>query len=48
MKTKLLLVFILFSTSFFAQVLKDYDPQIQRTTNLQYFNPAEKHLFTGD
>lgn len=48
MKTKLLLVFILFSTSVFAQVVKDYDPQIQRTTNLQYFKPVEKHLFTGD
>ena len=31
-----------------AQVVKDYDPQIQRTSALQYFKPVENHLFTGD
>lgn len=31
-----------------AQVVRDYDPSIQRTTAIQYFKPAEEHLFTGD
>ena len=31
-----------------AQVVKDYDPAIQRTSAIQYFKPAESHLFTGD
>ncbi len=31
-----------------AQVVKDYNPSIQRTTSLQYFKPKEDHLFTGD
>lgn len=48
MKTKLLLISILFSTSLSAQVVKDYNPAIQRTTGLQYFKPVESHLFTGD
>jgi len=32
----------------FAQVVKDYNPAIQKTTYIQYFKPAEKHLFAGD
>lgn len=44
MKNKLLIAFILFSTGVFAQVEKDYDPAIQRTTNLQYFKPVEIYL----
>ncbi len=32
----------------FSQVVRDYDPTIQRTTNLQYFKPVEPHLFSGD
>ena len=31
-----------------AQVVKDYDPAIQRTSAIQYFKPAESRLFTGD
>ncbi|MCD8042829.1 MAG: family 43 glycosylhydrolase [Tannerellaceae bacterium] len=31
-----------------AQIVRDYDPSIQRTTNMQYFKPAESHLFAGD
>ncbi len=48
MKTHLLFSFILFTTNLYAQVVKDYNPAIQRTVNLQYFKPAEEHLFTGD
>jgi hypothetical protein len=31
-----------------GQVVKDYDPQKQRTDHFQYFKPAEAHLFAGD
>ncbi len=31
-----------------AQVAKDYNPALQRTTHLQYFKPVESHLFSGD
>lgn len=48
MKTKVLLAAVLFSISAAAQVAKDYTPTIQRTTSIQYFKPAEEHLFTGD
>jgi hypothetical protein len=41
----LLTVFVTLSAS--AQV-RDYNPAIQRTTQMQYFKPVEKHLFTGD
>lgn len=49
MKTHLLGSFIFFvATNMYAQVVTDYNPTIQRSTNLQYFKPVEKHLFTGD
>ena len=48
MKTKLLFISLLFSIGVFAQVVKDYDPAIQRVTGIQYFKPVESHLFTGD
>lgn len=31
-----------------AQVVKDYNPAIQKTTHIQYFKPTEERLFTGD
>lgn len=48
MKTKLLIASMLLASGATAQVVKDYDPAIQRTTAIQYFKPTEKHLFTGD
>jgi len=39
---------LLVAASSSAQVVKDYDPSIQRTTQLQYFKPIEPHLFSGD
>lgn len=48
MKIKLLITFMMLATSAFAQVVKDYNPAIQRTANLQYFKPIESHLFAGD
>lgn len=45
---KLIFAVLLTAGSAMAQVVKDYDPQIQRTSALQYFKPAESHLFTGD
>lgn len=49
MKRGLLIGLLLTSTySLCAQVVKDYDPAIQKTTHLQYFKPTEKHLFAGD
>lgn len=48
MRIKLLLSLALFAMNVSAQVVKDYNPAIQRTTNLQYFKPVEKRLFTGD
>lgn len=38
MKTKLLFISLLFSIGVFAQVVKDYDPAIQRVTGIQYLN----------
>lgn len=49
MKKGLLITLLLTTTySLCAQVVKDYDPAIQKTTNLQYFKPTEEHLFAGD
>lgn len=48
MNVKLLLALMLMPMSTVAQVVKDYNPSIQRTTHLQYFKPVENHLFTGD
>ncbi|CAK7037054.1 MAG: hypothetical protein PETM_01544 [Petrimonas sp.] len=48
MKKKLLIAFLFITISTFAQVVKDYNPSIQRTTSMQYFKPLEKHLFSGD
>lgn len=44
---------VLFASMFFtlgatAQVVRDYNPAIQKTSHIQYFKPAEEHLFTGD
>ncbi|MCD7936726.1 MAG: hypothetical protein LUG98_07695 [Tannerellaceae bacterium] len=48
MKTHFLLLFFSFTGICYAQVVKDYDPLKQRTTHMQYFKPAEDHLFAGD
>ena len=48
MKKGLLATFLLVTISSFAQVVKDYNPAIQRTTHMQYFKPVEEHLFSGD
>lgn len=48
MKKELLATLLLITTTSFGQVVKDYNPSIQQTTNMQYFKPAEKHLFSGD
>ena len=48
MKKKYLVFFLLVTVLSNAQVVKDYDPLIQKTTHLQYFKPTEKHLFSGD
>jgi hypothetical protein len=48
MKKRFLAAFLLLTVSSFAQVVKDYDPSIQKTSHIQYFKPAEKHLFSGD
>ena len=48
MKKGLLATFLLVTISSFAQVVKDYNPSIQRTTHMQYFKPVEEHLFSGD
>lgn len=48
MKKGLLAISLMLSVSSFAQVVKDYDPSIQRTTHMQYFKPVETHLFSGD
>ncbi|WP_029905347.1 family 43 glycosylhydrolase [Prevotella sp. 10(H)] len=49
-KTFLILLALIFglNATSYAQVVKDYNPAIQRTTNMQYFKPAEEHLFAGD
>ncbi|GGG97052.1 hypothetical protein GCM10007415_35440 [Parapedobacter pyrenivorans] len=39
---------LLVAASSSAQVVKDYNPSIQRTAQLQYFKPIEPHLFSGD
>lgn len=31
-----------------AQITKDYNPAIQKTTEMQFFKPSEKHLFAAD
>jgi hypothetical protein len=49
MKRILIITLIaIISTLAYGQVVKDYNPAIQRTTNMQYFKPAEPHLFSGD
>ncbi|MDR3269411.1 MAG: family 43 glycosylhydrolase [Tannerella sp.] len=48
MKSIILAGYLLLVSNIMAQVVKDYDPSIQRTTRLQYFKPAEAHLFSGD
>lgn len=48
MKKVLLVSLLLVTATSFAQVVKDYNPSIQKTKHIQYFKPAEKHLFSGD
>lgn len=48
MKLKVLFMSMMVVLDCAAQVVKDYNPSIQRTTSLQYFKPKEAHLFTGD
>lgn len=48
MKNTLSILFLLVPTFITAQVARDYEPSIQRKSNLQYFKPAEPHLFAGD
>lgn len=46
--TLILVVAIFIANTLTAQVVKDYDPAIQRTTHMNYFKPVENHLFSGD
>lgn len=48
MKKTLFLPLLLVTAFLQAQIVKDYNPSIQRTTNMQYFKPVENHLFSGD
>lgn len=48
MKKISLFVFFIYTSLAFSQVVKDYNPSIQRTKHLQYFKPVESHLFSGD
>ena len=48
MKNVFLIIFLSVTVSSFCQVVKDYNPSIQKTTHMQYFKPAEKHLYSGD
>lgn len=48
MKNTFLILLLLVTTITHAQVVKDYNPAIQRTTHSQYFKPIEDHLFSGD
>jgi len=48
MKKILLGILLSVAMTSYAQVVKDYNPAIQKTTNIQYFKPAEEHLFSGD
>lgn len=45
---KLLLPLLLAATPFAAAQAGDYDPAIQPVLPIQYFKPAEPHLFVGD
>jgi hypothetical protein len=47
-KTRITLLFAVTVTMAYGQAVKDYNPAIQRTTRMQYFKPAESHLFSGD
>lgn len=47
-KNILISILVLLSPALVAQVAKDYDPAKQRTTNIQYFQPIETNLFSGD
>lgn len=48
MKKQLFIPLLFITISSMAQVVKDYNPSIQRTSHLQYFKPVEEHLFSGD
>lgn len=48
MKKIVLLASLFFTIGATAQVVRDYNPAIQKTTHIQYFKPTEEHLFTGD
>lgn len=48
MKFIFLLTLLVATIPVCSQVAKDYNPAVQRTTNMQYFKPIEKHLFSGD
>lgn len=48
MKKIVLLASMFFVISATAQVARDYNPAIQKTSHIQYFKPVEEHLFTGD
>lgn len=48
MKNLILIIFLMLPAISFTQVVKDYNPSIQRTSHLQYFKPVERHLFSGD
>jgi len=47
-KNILISILIFLAPALIAQVAKDYDPSKQRTTNIQYFQPIEPNLFSGD
>lgn len=51
MKNRIVLylsLMLCFTTTLSSQVVKDYNPSIQKTSHIQYFKPAETHLFAGD
>lgn len=48
MKNIVLITSLFLTFSATAQVVKDYNPDKQKTSHIQYFKPVEEHLFTGD
>lgn len=48
MKKLIILLSLFYTFDATAQVVRDYNPAIQKKSHIQYFKPAEEHLFTGD
>ena len=45
---KLLALILLASLHLAVAQVRDYDPSVQPVDRIQYFKPAESHLFVGD